>query len=399
MRSKNFLTLLLVCFFTVTTVEAKQSKSLQYLNTLRTQVGLIPFKTNKALKRAATAHAKYLTRQQANGHYEKKGYKGFSGVTPTDRTLKAGYPSKMVMENLSVNAKSATDAIDNLMSAVYHRFVFLNTDKNEIGEGISKRPQKPKIKTAFVYDLGNASLRKLCNEFFDISKAMPYVNNVCENSFKMIPESRYLESIDHIREQNAKLILYPYNGQENVLPAFFIEHPHPLPGSKVSGYPVTVQFNEAYYKKIKLKSFDLYDAKGNEVKKRKILEYLTDKNHKLTKYQFAFMPLERLEYGTKYTAVFDAIADGKKIKKRWSFTTLKPKGRFYKITKKSTTIDIKGDKKIVLYFKPRSRKDVLSGIRYRGKLKVKYLDSNTLEVTSAKRGSSIKAGDRKVVFR
>jgi len=399
MRSKTFYSLLLVGFFAVSTVEAKQSKSLQYLNTLRAQAGLIPFKTNKALTGAATAHAKYLTRQQTNGHYEKKGYKGFTGVTPTDRTLNAGYPSKMVMENLSVNANSASDAIDNLMSAVYHRFVFLSTDKNEIGEGISKRPQKPKIKTAFVYNLGNASLRKLCDTYFDMRNAMPYVNNVCENSFKMIPESRYLESINHTRKQNAKLILYPYEGQINVLPAFFIEHPHPLPGSKVSGYPVTVQFNEAYFEIIKLKSFRLYDAEGNEVKKRKILNYFNDKNHKLTKYQFAFMPLDRLEYGTQYTAVFDAIADGKKIKKRWTFATFKPKGRLYKITNNSTSIALKGDKRIVLYFKPRSRKDVISGIRYKGHLKVKYLDSNTLEVTSAKRGSSIKAGDRKVVFR
>ena len=383
-------------------MEAKQSTSLTYLNTLRTKAGLVPFSTNKALSRAASSHAKYLTRQQSNGHYEKKGRKGFTGKTPTDRTLKAGYVSKMVMENLSINAKDSHDAIDNLLSAIYHRFVFLSTDKDEIGEGLSRR-NISKVKTAYVYNLGSSSLRRLCTKHFDMIPNVQYVNNVCQNTAKVIPHAVYLEKQDDIRDQNAKIILYPYKGQRNVPPAFFIEHPHPLPGSKVSGYPVSVQFNEAYVKNVKLKSFRLFDAQGTEVKKRKILTHMNDKNNKLTKYQFAFMPLKRLEYATTYRAEFIVVSDGKKVKKSWRFTTKKPKGVIYKITKKTTTLKVGKSRKIVLYFEPKSRVDVLDGMRYTGDLKVKYLDANTFEVSLpkklSKRGYSVKANGNTVLIK
>ncbi len=399
MHSKVWLKLLLVCFLVTTTIEAKQSTSLTYLNILRTKSGLIPFSTNKALTRAASSHAKYLTRQQSNGHYEKQGYKGFTGKTPTDRTLKSGYISKMVMENLSINAKDSHDAIDNLMSAIYHRFVFLSTEKDEIGEGFSRR-NRSAVKTAYVYNLGTSSLRRLCKEHFEIIPNVQYVNNICQITAKVVPYAAYLEKQNDIRRKNAKIIFYPYNGQINVPPAFFIEHPHPLPGSKVSGYPVSVQFNEAYFKNIKLNSFRLFDVKGTEVKKRKILTLLNDKNHKLTKYQFAFMPLKRLEYATTYRAEFEAVADGKKVKKSWSFSTEKPQGVVYKITKKTTTIKAGKARKIVLYFEPRSRDDVLEGMHYTDDLQVEYLDANTFRITLPKKisrqGYRVKTNDRTV---
>lgn len=403
MYYRRYFKRIFLCLLVLASAEAKPSNAIQYLNTLRTQAGLLPFHSNKALSKAAQAHAKYLTRQQRNGHYEKKGLKGFSGVTPTDRTLRAGYASKMVMENLSVNAKDSKDAIDNLMSAIYHRFVFFNTQKDEIGEGVSRRPAKAKMKTAFVYDLGSSALRKLCNTYVDDTMPKHYVSNVCKDSSKLIPQSQYNEKINEIRRKNAKIILYPYHNQENVAPAFFIEHPHPLPGSKVSGYPISVQFNEAYFKKVKLLSFRLFDEKGKECKKRKILTHLSDRNHKFNRFQFAFMPLKRLEYGMTYRVRFEAMADGKKIKKYWRFRTFLPQGKVYKIIKKKTSIQIKNAKKIVLYFEPRSRKDILRSVTHSRGLKVKYVDANTLEVRVPKRKTSqaytIQADARKVILK
>ena len=122
---------------------------------------------------------------------------------------------------------------------------------------------------------------------------------------------------------------------------------------------MSVQFNPAFYKKVKLKKFRLFDAGGKEIKERKILTYQNDKNHRFTKLEFAFMPLKRLEYGVRYRVEFEAVANGKKVKKSWNFTTKKPKGKLYKIIKKRTIIKVKKGEKIILYFEPRSKKDVI----------------------------------------
>ena len=382
MRFNFFVSFLLFFTFLCHTLEAKEYKSgLPYLNTLRAEVGLLPFSSNVTLSRAALAHAKYLTKQQSNSHYQSKGYKGFFGRTPSDRVIKSGYHSKVVMENLSVNAKNGVAAIDNLMSAIYHRFTFLTTDKDEIGEGIVKRNKRARVSTAYVYDLGFSGLKEICKKQYIMEPGLGYIKNICRKSSKIIPVSLYDQSVNTLKKKNSKMILYPYPNQTNIVPVFYIENPHPLPGSKVSGFPVSVSFNDAYVKNVTLKSFRLFDSKGHEIKKRKILTQENDPNDKLTKYQFAFMPLKRLEYGTKYKAVFKAVVDGKSVEENWSFTTQRPRGELYKITKKKTILHVKKGTKIVLYYEPKSRKDVLKDISYKGKLKIQYLDQNTLEVT------------------
>ncbi len=383
--------------------DAKENQSaFDYLNTIRQDAGLIQFKSNKQLKKAAKSHVTYLFRQQKNGHYEQKGWKGYTGKTPSDRVIKAGYASKVVMENISVNAKTSNQSIDLLFSAIYHRFIFLNFDKDEIGIGSVSTKKKRRITSAFVYNLGSSAVTKLCQGFFSKQSGYFYMKNICKNDSIAVPESLYHEKQNEIRLKNSKMVLYPYPDATNVPPVFYTENPHPLPGSKVSGYPVSVQFNPVSYTDIKLIKFRLFDAKGKEVKKSKVLMHLNDKNHRFTKFQFAFMPLKRLEYSTTYRVEFEAIADGKKVKKSWYFTTKNPKGTLYKITKNKTRIKVKQGEKIVLYFEPKSNKDLLGRIKYTGKLKSTYLDRNTLLVTLPNKRSSrrytLRVDGREVIF-
>ena len=91
--------------------------ALHYLNTLRQQSGLIPFKENVQLNRAASNHASYLLRQQNIGHYETRGYNGFTGQTPSDRVILSGYHSKDVMENVSINAHTPKESIENRITS------------------------------------------------------------------------------------------------------------------------------------------------------------------------------------------------------------------------------------------------------------------------------------------
>ncbi len=395
-------------FFIITTLllvflEANSEKvGLAYLNNIREHAGLIKLKTNKALQRAAVSHAKYLIQNQRNGHYEKKGKYSYTGTTPSKRVIKAGYPSTFVMENLSINTAGQAKSIDNLFSAIYHRLVFLNLDKDEIGFGVYSTKKKRKIKRAYVYDMSSSAVAKLCKRSFTMTNGVYYMKNICDQSAKMVPRLLFEEKKDEVRRKNKDIILYPYAEQTNIWPAFYNESPDPLPGYKVSGFPISVQFNPAYYKSVKLKSFRLYDEYEKEIKKTKILQHKNDHNHLLTNLEFALMPLKRLEFGRTYTVVFNVVADGVQVKKRWSFTTVKPKEKLYRITEKKTKLTVSSGSKALLYIVPDSGKDIVHSYKSRGGVKAFFLDQNTLKVTFPKRRSSgrvsLDFGKKKVFF-
>ncbi|PHS37157.1 MAG: hypothetical protein COB07_11430 [Sulfurovum sp.] len=399
----TLLGLILFPILLLVSLEANSDKQgLAYLNKIREHTGLIAFKSNKALKKAAASHAKYLVQNQISGHYEKIGKYSYTGRTPSKRVIKAGYPSHFVMENLSVNTTGADKSIDKLFSAIYHRFVFLNLDKDEIGIGSYFTKKKRRIKSAYVYNLGLSGISHLCQRSFKMTNGEYYMKNICRQNDKMIPRSRFREEKEYIRRKNKDIIVYPYANQKHIWPAFYNESPDPLPKYKVSGFPISVQFNPANFKNVKLKSFRLYDEKGKELKKTRILQHKNDHNHLFTKLEFALMPLARLEFGRTYTAVFEAVADGRKVKKRWYFRTEDPKERVYRITQNKTTLKVRSGSSAILYIVPRSRKDILRGSKSRGGIKVSFLDQNTLKVIFPKRRSSgrvsLDFGKRKVYF-
>ena len=399
----TFFRLTIFTVLLLVSLEASSDKhGLAYLNKIREHAGLIALKPNKALEKSAASHAKYLVLNQTNGHYEKSGKYSYTGRTPSKRIIKAGYPSRFVMENLSVNTTGAVKSIDKLFSAIYHRFVFLNLDKDEIGIGTYTTKKKRRIKNAYVYNLGLSGISQLCQRSFKMTDGEYYMKNICRQSDKMIPRSRFREEKDYIRRKNKDVIVYPYANQRHIWPAFYNESPDPLPKYKVSGFPISVQFNPANFKKIKLKSFRLYDEKGKEIKKTKILQDKNDHNHLFTKLEFALMPLARLEFGTTYIAVFEAVVDGSSVKKRWSFTTENPKEKVYRITQNKTTLNVKAGSTAILYIVPSSRNDILRSYKSRGGLKVSFLDQNTLKVVFPKRISSgrvsLGLGKKKINF-
>ena len=365
-----------------------QKEGLAYINNLRTHAGLIKLTPNTFLNKAAKSHAKYLIQNQSHGHYEKKGRYSYTGKTPSKRVTKAGYRSTVVMENLSINTPRQKESIDNLFSAIYHRFVFLNLFMNEIGLGTYKTKKKRGVKQAYVYNLGSSRLSKLCKKSYTMVSGNYYMKDVCKKRSKMIPQTQFNSKKSVVRKKNTAIVLYPYAGQKDVYPAFYNESPDPLPRYKVSGFPISVQFNKAFYKKIKFTSFRLYNTQGKEIKKTKILHAKSDPHHLFSKFEFALMPLARLEFSQTYTAIFEAIADGKKIKKKWAFQTRVPKYPLYRVSKNSETLHVKAGEKMILYMVPSHRKDLLKTYRARGGLKAVFIDQNSLKITLPKRKSS-----------
>ncbi len=396
---KTFLHLFtLLTLFTFWIEASTATKGFDYLNSIRSNAGLIKLKSNKALQKSASSHAKYIIHNQVHGHYEKRDRYFFSGTTPSKRVVNAGYQSAFVMENISVNQDGEKKSIDNLFSAIYHRFVFLDFDKDEIGIGSYSTEKKRRMTSAYVYNLGSKGISKLCSQTFIMESGKYYMKKICKNSNKMIPKSLFEKKKDLVRRKNRAIIVYPYSGQEDIWPAFYNESPDPLPYHKVSGFPVSVQFNPANYKNVQLKSFRLYDDKGKEIKETKILQHNNDHNNLFKKLEFALMPLKRLDFSTVYTAEFKAIADGKQIQKRWAFRTTKLKNKVYRITKDRTDITLKAGENIVLYIVPGSKNNIINSYKYKGKLKVTFLDQNTLKVKVSSRASSLDLGRRKIFF-
>jgi len=362
-------------------------QGLAYINSLRLDAGLIKLKANKHLAHSAYSHAKYLIYNQQSGHYEKHTYKYFTGKTPALRVLKAGYGSAFVMENLTINTKNQKVSIDNLFSAIYHRFVFLSLDKDEIGLGEYKG--QGIYKQAFVYDLGLSSISLLCKKKFPMRNGLMYIKGLCKNPNKMILQAKYKAKIRKIQDKNPNIVLYPYPKQKDISPAFYNESPDPLPSYKVSGFPISVQFNPKKYKKVKLIYFKLYNE-AKESKKCKILTSKNDPNHKFLPLEFALMPLERLEYDEEYTVKIKFRGSNKIIKKSWSFHTKSFDIPLHTITKKKSYFTIKKGSSHIFYIKPKNRKDIIQRYKTRGNIKVSIIDANTLKVYAKKISSKAK---------
>lgn len=397
------LRLLLLLTLLFISLQANSKKDgLAYLNRLREDAGLIQLKKNDALEKAAISHAKYLIQNQVNSHYQKRGKYGFLGETPSVRVVKKGYPSTYVQENLSINTIGYVKSIETLFSAIYHRFVFLDLDKDEIGYGSFSSKKQRKRNDAYVYVLGSSGMADLCGRSFSLVHGNYYMKNICKDDSKMVPLSLFEDKKEAIRRKNSDIILYPYAGQHDIWPAFYNESPDPLPGYKVSGFPISVQFNPAYYNDVKMISFKLFDENGEEMRQTRILQKKNDPNHRFTDLQFALMPLKRLEFNTSYRVYFEADSDGKKVKKEWEFRTSNTKEPLYRITQEKSTLKVKAGSTIILYIVPRSKKDIIHHYKARGGLKVVFLDQNTLQVTFPKRSSVGKVrldiGKRRIDF-
>ncbi len=141
---------------------AQAATELELVNALRLRAGLPAFSHDERLAAAAARHAAYLDRHREPGvkphgvsaHQQQPGRDGFSGETPADRALAAGYPHRAVLENLSMGYADAADALSGLMSAVYHRLTFLDLESDQLGVAVGERSR--------VFLLGRSDLIGLC---------------------------------------------------------------------------------------------------------------------------------------------------------------------------------------------------------------------------------------------
>lgn len=352
-----------------------------YLNKLRLQTGLLPFKWNETLRQAAQNHADYLTLNQQHGHYEQPNQAGYSGEWAADRAVYVNYPNQMVSENVT-SKKGANDyynPIDSLMSAIYHRFGFLDLTQNEVGIGHAIGDIN-----SYVYVMGNSDLSELCQQ---PSYDQPgyFYNKICQDPNIKLNKQAVDKTKSDLQRQQPDAILWPPENAVNIAPVFYEESPDPLPHHSVSGYPVSLEFNPFIYERPpQLISFKLFrDIDQSEVSLAHTMSEKTDPNQKFSAYQHAIFPDQRLDWNTSYTAKIEYLTDVGYEQKQWQFTTQNPDGEFHIIKDKLYQIRPNINQKLVLYLPPEHARDIktaLSFKQFRLGLQVDYLDKNTLSV-------------------
>lgn len=357
----------------------EKSEAFSLVNQVREALGMNTLMANGQLAKAAQAHAEYLVKNRSSAHTEVEGLPGFTGVHPADRAFHTGYLSAFVIENLSTQNKDAKSSVDGLFSAIYHRFGFLDVGIDEMGVGVAQQYSDTK-NSAFVYVMGNSELNALCHEP-SFRGSGRYIYHACKDPEHRIASKSFEKAQNSSKWMNPKVIFYPYDGEEEVPPAFYSEVPDPLPDYEVSGFPVSVTFNDYFFHKVKLRSFKLFRGDGSEVTKTRLLSGKNDPNRRFSKFEFALFPLERLAYDTDYRAQISYIYKGREVTKSWHFHTTKPLEKLIYIKEKEATVKLVRGKGYWLYFVPMDGHDTLSDILFPEEVDMAFIDNNTLRIS------------------
>ena len=357
--------------------EMEKMYALDYINELRKASGLVKFSTSPLLEKSAKNHANYLIENNQTSHYETSTNVGFTGVSIGERVQAIGYKSSYVSENLSGGSKDYKHSVDGLFSAIYHRFGFLDFKIDEIGIGINQ-DNKHKEKTSFVYNMGTQKLNRLCKgkSFSGYGK---YIKGPCFDRGFKIKEKDFNKAFTINRN---KVVIYPYDGQTDVPPAFFEEIPDPLPAHDVSGFPISISFDEEQFSSVEVTSFKLFDNNNKEITHTLLYDHKSDIHHKFKKFEFALFPLERLEWNKEYKVNIKYFANGVKKEKEWNFRTRTFKEKLHTVTANNHTFKVTKNMSEIFYFKPLNERDILKDIKYPLSTDVTIIDNNTIKFTA-----------------
>ena len=357
----------------------EKTDAFNMVNEYRQKAGMINFKSNSYLDKAAYNHSHYSAINRVYGHYEDSSFPAFTGVTPTDRAYYARYLSS-VAENYSLGTLPSYDykgSVSGLFSAIYHRFGFLSFGLDEMGSGVDKNDQY----AFYTYDMGNSMMNSLCSgKSYD--GYGEYYLGVCKDPNFKISKDSYDNANNFIKKQNSSIVIWPPKDSNFTDPAFFDEIPDPLPNQSVSGYPVSISFNDYYIQDEVLKSFTLKDYETNSSIETKYMDKYNDPNDEFTKNEFAIFPLQRLKWGDVYQASVVYEVDGDEHTLTWCYETKDYPYKRYTITS-NTTLNVMSNTKYMLYIKPQNDTDVISGFGTQSYIptsqyEIDFIDQNTL---------------------
>jgi uncharacterized protein YkwD len=259
---------------------------LNWINYRRAQVGMPALVRNPSIDIAAQSHSEYQRTNNVVTHDQTAGLPGFTGVRLQDRLLAAGYfvngdASNAIGEVISAtNNGSGFYMAEELITAIYHRFVIFEPVFKEAGAGAAA------TSTGYTYFTAD------------------FVTN-----------NGYGPGL-----ATGTLATWPFSGQTQV-PAIFYsdqEEPDPVPDRNEVGYPVSVHTN--LNRKLTVQTFTIRAHNGSANLQTRLLVQGQDVNT-TTASAAAIVPLAPLAGGTTYDVTFSGAIDGTAVSRNWSFTT------------------------------------------------------------------------------
>jgi uncharacterized protein YkwD len=257
---------------------------LNWINYRRSQAGMPVLTHSSIIDVAAQGHSDYQRQNNTVTHEQTTGKPGFTGVKLDDRLRAAGYtfgfPNAIGEVISATNNGSGFYMAEELITAIYHRFVIFEPVFTEIGTGAATTSANYNYFTAdFVTNNG-------------------YGNGIAAGT----------------------IVTWPVNGQTQVPPNFFsdYEEPDPVPNANEVGYPVSVHTNLT--RKLTVQSFTIRAHGAGADLATRLLAQGQDANT-TTQSAAAIVPLSRLAAATTYDVTFTGAIDGTPISRSWSFTT------------------------------------------------------------------------------
>ncbi|MGW8395068.1 CAP domain-containing protein [Pseudoduganella sp. HUAS MS19] len=253
-----------------------------WFNYRRADIGLAMLTCNELLNKAALGHSNYLRLNNTVSHDQVAGNPGFTGVTVADRLNNAGYTlgtSYAYGEVISAAGdRSGFYHAEELIAAIYHRFVIFEPKFREMGTGASTAG------SGYTYFTSNMATR---------------------NGFGA-------------GLGKGNIVTYPKSGQTAVPTSFDsdTESPDPVPNQNRVGYPISVHSDITG--NITVTSFTVRPRGGAQMNTR-LLTSSTDQHTPV--HAASIVPLSTLTGNTTYDVSFTGTVDSIAVTKNWSFTT------------------------------------------------------------------------------
>ncbi|HEX7640790.1 MAG TPA: CAP domain-containing protein [Burkholderiaceae bacterium] len=255
--------------------------SLNWINFRRRQAGLTPLVRNLRLDRAAMGQASYLKTNSVVSHVQTAGKPGFTGATLTDRLAASGYGFANTGHAYgeviaATGSNSGFNAADELVTAIYHRFVVLEPMSKQAG--------------------------------------VAAVNGRSETYFTADTTADGLDQGLGV----GRFVTYPASAQTEVPTLFHNdgEKPEPVPGKHDVGFPVSVHAD--LLSSLQVQRF-LLRPQGGAALPVQLLTAALDPNTPTS--AAAIIPLEVLQPETTYEVQFVGRVDGVQVARSWQFTT------------------------------------------------------------------------------
>ncbi|MDN2718804.1 CAP domain-containing protein [Janthinobacterium sp. SUN120] len=253
-----------------------------WINYRRGQIGLAPLVRNSQIDNAALGHSNYLNSNNVVVHNQVKGKPGFTGETLYDRLTASGYGVTSVWGEViaGVSTNSGFYMAENLITAVYHRFLIFEPVFKEGGAG------------AAVNNSGYAY----------------FTTDLAGNS-------RYGPGLPA-----GQIVSYPFDGQTKVATSFASneEEPDPVPNQDVVGYPISVHAN--FDATLSVTTFTVRQRGAGADLTVRLLSKETDAVN-TSRSVAAIIPLAPLLAATTYDVSFIGKVNGASVTRSWSFTT------------------------------------------------------------------------------